>query len=201
MSRLSITYKESTGIEKEFEAAKNLADELWESSGKSKGEFFIDMINSYVSSKKANFSKDDMNIINEAVKLSGESFTDIQKVGTLYRAKYLRTSAKTVKSQNIDTDSLISDLTSKVKGVAESRISNEIERLIEFNKKTNSDFRYRLNKSLISRRVGANRPAINKYFNDNEDMIEKHHEKFDIDSNQNRNRKGDESLPLPEYRT
>ena len=200
MSNTRLTVKQTNATNtNDFQAALSLWNELKEAANMNADEFLIEVVNAYVSSKNSQYTKEEMSIINDAVRLSGDSFEDIQKVGTLYRAKYLRTNEMKKRDGEHDMSELVADLSSNVKGVAEARIDNEVNRLMDFNKDVNEGERYRITKTLIFRRTGANYPAINKYFDENESMIDRHHENLNIGLRANRTKKG-ERLPLPEYR-
>ena len=127
---------------------------------------------------------DEIEIVAQALENSKFSLQQIVKDGVLQRAKYLNTIAKNQPNLDSMTDAELKH--QKFSGVAEHRISKAIETLKNHNERQSENSqRFCITKGIVAKITGSNRPAINKFFQNYQIMIDEHNKKYQLTSRDN----------------
>ena len=133
--------------------------------------------------------ENEIEIVDNAVKNSNLSLKEIVKYGTLQRAKYLNSIAKT--QARLDSMSPEELKTQTVKGVANYRIEQAIATIRKHNdNQSEKSQKVCLTKGLIFKLTGSNRRTINKYFDEHYLTISDHNQKHSLTDADNRKGKG-----------
>lgn len=133
--------------------------------------------------------ENEIEIVDNAVKNSNLSLKEIVKYGTLQRARYLNSIAKT--QARLDSMSPSELKTQTVKGVADYRISRAIALIIKHNnQQSEKKHKLCLTKGMVFKLTGSNRQKINQYFARHQTKISDHNQKHSLTSSDNRKGKG-----------
>lgn len=133
--------------------------------------------------------ENEIEIVDNAVKNSNLSLKEIVKHGTLQRARYLNSIAKT--QAKLDSMSSEEVKAQTVKGVANYRISQAIALIIDHNnQQAEKKHKVCLTKGIVFKLTGSNRQTINKYFARHQTKISDHNQKHSLTGGDNRKGKG-----------
>lgn len=112
----------------------------------------------------------------------GYSPLKLARVGLLGEAR--RTNRASERLQSVED---VSDLRTTVRGSAELRIDTFVKAIMAQNDQAKDSIdKVRLSTTWVQKELGANRQAINEYFEKHAAMIDAHHQKHGLGENHNR---------------
>ena len=127
--------------------------------------------------------------IDNAIVNSGLTIEAIAKEGTLQRARYLNSVAKSQAKLESMSESELKQAT--FKGASRHRISEAVAKIKEHNdQQTEKKNKVCITKGMVFKITGSNRNNINKFFNEYEVMISDHNHKHELTDKDNRKGKG-----------
>lgn len=127
--------------------------------------------------------------INTAITNSGLSLEAITKEGTLQRARYLNSIAKSQAKLESMSESELKEST--FKGVSRHRISQAVARIKEHNDlQPEKKNKVCITRGIVFKLTGSNRQNINQFFAEYEVMISDHNQKHGLTDADNRKGKG-----------
>lgn len=139
--------------------------------------------------KLPDLTSEQVDLLNNAVEVSGMSVKELAKRGLIAECKKAVTlSAKQASLADVDSEDL-REMT--FKGVAATRIEKAITRIREYNdNQPDNQTRYCISESLVASVTGSNRNAIKDYFKAHKDEIVSHNGKYGLTNESNRKGKG-----------
>jgi predicted DNA-binding protein len=130
----------------------------------------------------------EIEIVQDAQKCSGQDLKMIAKDGLLQRSKYLKSTMGKKDFESMSEDEL--KLTTS-KGSAYYRISEAIETIKTYNdSQSEKKLKLFISPSLVFKLTGSNRKSINQFFEQYQTMINEHNSKHELTELDNRKGKG-----------
>jgi hypothetical protein len=164
-------------------------------------EYLIDIFEDYLMLKEQSdnqhnndlpLTNDEQQQVQSAMSNSGLTYQEIAKDGLLQRAKYLNSVAKKQSELESLSDADIKENINKLtfKGVADYRIEQAIQKIIDYNETASQNDKICITKGIVFNITGSNRQTINKFFETKQHWIDDHNNKHNLTDKDNRKGKG-----------